>query len=172
MIGRNGLGPVFVYDMLALARRWQVYAARAAFVLFLLIGMTIAWSSSQRNGLISGGTPTLQQLAKIGENFFYALAGIQLSFILLAAPASAAGSICIDRARGTLLHMMVTDLSDAEIVLGRLGARLLPVFGFVACGVPVLALAGLLGGIVFEALMGLIVVSIALAILGQGVEDS
>jgi ABC-type transport system involved in multi-copper enzyme maturation permease subunit len=166
MIDRSRLGPVFVYDMLSLARRWQVYAGRSAFVLFLLFGMTIAWLMTDWVDLSNGTTPTIAELAAIGEMFFYALAGIQISFILLAAPAAAAGSICIDRARGTLLHMMVTDLSDAEIVLGRLGSRLAPVFGFVACGVPVAALSGLLGGIDFEALLGLFIVSIALAILG------
>ncbi len=165
MNGRRGLGPVFFYDMLSMARRWQLYASRAAFVLFLLIGILIAWSNSDRF-VPRGAAITLQQLAQIGTNFFYALAGVQLSFILLAAPASAAGSICIDRARGTLLHMMVTDLSDAEIVLGRLGSRLIPVFGLVACAVPVAALAGLLGGIEFAALLGLFIVSVALAILG------
>jgi ABC-type transport system involved in multi-copper enzyme maturation permease subunit len=167
MIGRHSLGPVFVFDMLSLARRWQVYAARSAFVLFLLVGILIAWVSTTRMRTSPpGATSTLREMAEIGKSFFFALAGVQLSFILLAAPAAAAGAICIDRARGTLLHMMVTDLSDAEIVLGRLGSRLMPVFGLVACGVPVATLAGLLGGMDFGALVGLFVVSIALAILG------
>jgi ABC-type transport system involved in multi-copper enzyme maturation permease subunit len=166
MIGRNSLGPVFVYDMRTLVRRWQVYAVRAAFVLFLLLAMLIAWVAALVEYGLGTGSPTIHQLAEIGEILFYFLAGVQVSFILLAAPAAAAGSICIDRARGTLLHMMVTDLSDAEIVLGRLGSRLMPVFSLVASGVPVVALAGLLGGIDFGALVGLFVVSIALAILG------
>ena len=166
MTRRNPLGPVFTYDMLATARRWQVYAGRAGFVLVLLIGMACAWVSTEWDYRGSIANPSLAQLAAIGEVFFYALAGIQLSFILLAAPAAAASSICVDRARGTLLHMMVTDLSDAEIVLGRLASRLVPVFGLVACSVPVMALAGLLGGIDFGALVGLFIVSIALAILG------
>ena len=159
-------GPVFVYDMMMAARRWQVYAGRAAFVLVLLIGLTIAWAIRYNNGGAVGALPTHRQLAKLGEKFFYALASVQLSLIFLAAPAAAAGSICIDRARGTLLHMMVTDLSDAEIVLGKLGARLAPVFGLVACGVPVAAVAGLLGGIDFAALLGLLGVSLTLAVLG------
>jgi ABC-type Na+ efflux pump permease subunit len=166
MIGLRKLGPVFTYDMLALSRRWQVYASRAGFVLLLLIGMAIAWVS---NNWSYGGypaSPTIADLAEMGEGFFYALASVQVSFILLAAPAAAAGSICIDRARGTLLHMMVTDLSDAEIVLGRLAARLAPIFGLVACGLPVVALAGLLGGIDFLALVGLFVISLAVGVLG------
>ncbi len=67
--------------------------------------------------------------------------------VMLAAPAATAGAICLDKARGTLLHTLVTDLSDAEIVLGKLAARLVPVLGLVACSLPVLALGLLLGGI-------------------------
>ena len=105
-------------------------------------------------------------MAELGEWFFYTMAGIQISLILLAAPAAAAGAICMDRARGTLAHMMVTDLSDLEIVLGKLGSRLAPIFGLIACGVPVAALATLLGGVEFEAIAGLFVVSVTLAVLG------
>jgi ABC-type transport system involved in multi-copper enzyme maturation permease subunit len=169
MIGRNGLGPVFVYDMRTMVRRWQLYAVRAAFVLFLLVGMMFAWWSSYGGWdgwLEFGSASSIQELAAIGETFYYGLAGVQLSFLLLAAPAATAGSICIDRARGTLLHMMVTDLSDSEIVLGRLGSRLMPVFGLVASAVPVIAMVGLLGGIDFEALLILFVVSIGVAIFG------
>ena len=94
------------------------------------------------------------------------LTSIQVSLILLAAPAAAAGSLGMDRARGTLLQMMVTDLSDVEIVLGTLAARLAPVVSLIACAVPVTALAALLGGIDFAALAGAFVVTMALAVLG------
>ena len=49
--------------------------------------------------------------------------------MLLAAPAATAGAVCLDKARGTLDHMLATDLSNAEIVLGKLGVRLIPVLG-------------------------------------------
>src|SRR3954451_11627065 len=165
---RWGLGPVFVYESLLGARRWQVYAVRSLFVTLLLAGMALVWIGEDVPGAArpGGSGMTRQQLAKVGEAFFYALAGIQLSLVMLAAPAAAAGSICTDRLRGTLLHMMVTDLSDVEIVMGKLGSRLAPVFGLIACAVPVAALAALLGGIDFGALLGLFAVSIALAVLG------
>lgn len=170
MAGRWGLGPVFAFESLISARRWQVYALRASFVALLLAGLGIVWLNvcySARPGRpVAAGGPTFQQLAELGANFFYALAGVQLSLVMLAAPAFAAGSICMDRARGTLLHLMVTDLSDAEIVLGKLGSRLAPVFGLICCAVPVAALAALLGGIDFAALAGLFAVSVSLAILG------
>ena len=105
-------------------------------------------------------------MAAVGEGFFYALTSIQVSLILLAAPAAAAGSLGMDRARGTLLQMMATDLSDMEIVLGTLAARLAPVVGLIVCAVPVTALAALLGGIDSAALTGALVVSLSLALLG------
>jgi len=162
-----GTGPVFAYESLLNARRWQVYAGRSVFVLLLLIGLAIVWIGRHSFLSTPGPRPAVfQQMAKLGEWFFYAMAGIQVSLILLAAPAAAAGSICMDRVRGTLAHMMVTDLSDGEIVLGKLGARLAPIIGLIACSVPVAALATLLGGVEFSAIIGLFVVSVSLAVLG------
>jgi ABC-type transport system involved in multi-copper enzyme maturation permease subunit len=163
-----GLGPVFVYEAITSARRRPIYVWRVLFVLLLLAGMTLAWylalrSTPGRPRVSRGG---LQNLARMGEFLFYALSTVQISLILLAAPAATAGVICIERARGTLLHLMVTDLSDAEIVLGKLGARLAPVLGLLVCGVPVTALAALLGGIDFGALAGLFVVATSVAIVG------
>jgi ABC-type transport system involved in multi-copper enzyme maturation permease subunit len=128
--------------------------------------MVIVWVGQDPAALAAGGRITLQAMAKVGEGFFYALAGIQISLVLLGAPAAAAGAICSDRASGALLHMFVTDLSDAEIVLGKLSARLTPILGMIACGLPVAGIAGLLGGIDFGALAGLFVVSLALTLLG------
>lgn len=176
MGGRISPGPVFVYESLLAARRWQHYAGRALFVLMILVGLWIVWANSETQGNVAMATPTgqivyaqntsLQQLAKVGEGFFYTLAVVQLSIVMLAAPAATAGTICIDRARGTLLHMMVTDLSNTEIVLGKLFSRILPTLGLIAAALPVAAIGALLGGIDLEALMGLMVVSVGLALMG------
>ena len=129
---RWGLGPVFFYECLANSRRWQTYAIRSAGVALLLAA--IATIDTRY---------ALQQYAALGEAYFYGLIGVELTLVMLAAPAATAGAICVDRARGTLAHMLATDLSDPEIVLGKLAARLLPVLGLVACSWPVLALSSL-----------------------------
>src|SRR4051794_32558258 len=113
---RLGLGPVFAFEWITTSRRWQVYALRSFFVLVLLIGMFLIWWTS-----VAGKTlVTIRSQAAVGEWYFYALIGTQLALVMLAAPAFTAGSICIDRARGTLTHIFVTDLGDGEIVLGKL----------------------------------------------------
>jgi ABC-type Na+ efflux pump permease subunit len=172
---RWGIGPVFAYESLLNARRWQVYAGRSLFVLVMLIGMMVVWLIRDQAAAPPFGPapppgrsalPTYKQMAKLGEWFFYAVAGTQLSLVMLLAPAAAASSVCMDRARGTLVHMLVTDLSDREIVLGKLGSRLAPVFGLIACAVPVACLTALLGGVEFEAIVECFVVSVCLAVLG------
>ena len=116
-------------------------------------------------GAIAGGR-LVEEYADLGESYFYAMIGMELALVMLAAPAATAGAICVDRARGTLDHILVTDLSDAEIVLGKLGARLMPVLGLVACSWPVMAISSLLGGIDPIALTLAFAIIVAVGVLG------
>ena len=160
-----GPGPVFAYEWLTTTRRWQLYALRGGFVSLLLIGMIVAWRSAQSR-MPLGAIPSIQTLATYGQQLFLATATIELSLVLLAAPAATAGAVCLDKARGTLDHMLATDLSNSEIVIGKLAVRLIPVLGLIACVLPLSALTSLLGGIDPTALFGSFLTSIACAILG------
>jgi ABC-type transport system involved in multi-copper enzyme maturation permease subunit len=159
---RWGLGPVFKYECLTNSRRWQAYALRSIGVAGLLLAMTLIATS---NGAMFE-RQSWRQYAQLGEYYFYAMIGVELAMVMLAAPAATAGAICLDRARGTLAHMLMTDLSDAEIVLGKLAARLMPVMGLVACSWPVLAISSLLGGIDPIALTLAFAIIVAMAVLG------
>jgi ABC-type transport system involved in multi-copper enzyme maturation permease subunit len=163
---RLGPGPVFIHESIAAARRWQLYLLRSLFVLGLLAGLVLPWlmMSLEEGKLV--GSVNIKQLAAVGQYFYLTIATIQVVLVLIIAPAATAGAICQDRARGTLTHMLVTELADSEIVLGKLAARLAPVFALVAATVPVLALAGLLGGVIIEAIVVLVLITLALAVLG------
>ena len=128
---RLGPGPVFVYEWLTAARRWQPYAMRAGFV-----GRDPG-RDGDRPERPSHARPRPAGLApRPGRDRradYRTIAAIELTLILLAAPAATAGAVCLDKARGTLDHMLATDLSNAEIVLGKLGVRLIPVLGLIAC---------------------------------------
>jgi len=158
----NGPGPVFVFELLTTSRCWQVYAARSVFVAGLLAGLVVVWWAN----VAGQSLESIHEQAEVGRRFHQSLAATQLALALLAAPAATAGAICRDRARGTLAHMLVTDLSSAEIVLGKLAARLVPVVGMVLCAVPFLTLGTLLGGIDPQSVLGLILVTLGAAVLG------
>jgi ABC-type Na+ efflux pump permease subunit len=159
---RWGPGPVFFYECLIGSRRWQTYAIRAVGVAVLLAAIaSIAMSDTPANA-----APGWRRYAKLGESYFCGIIGVELALVILAAPAATAGAICVDRARGTLTHVLATDLSDLEIVLGKLAARMLPVLGLVACSWPVLALSSLLGGIDPAASTVGFAITLAVALVG------
>ena len=160
---RLGPGPVFAYEWLTSTRRWQLYALRSGFVGSILVGMIFIWHN-QASRDRSGQTVSIQQPARYAETFYATVVSIELTLVLLAAPAATAGAICVDKARGTLDHMLATDLSNTEIVMGKLGVRLISILGLIACVVPIMGLAGLLGGIIPDALVGSFLTAIACAV--------
>jgi ABC-type transport system involved in multi-copper enzyme maturation permease subunit len=150
MGNRWGAGPVFELEWSQRARRWQVYAARSAVAALLLVPLLAIGLGRQ-----DGGTAV-----------YSVLVGGELAAMLLMAPATTAAAFCRDRNVGLLDHLLVTDLSAAEVVLGKLVARLGPLLGLVGAGLPVFFLGALVGGADPEALaMGLAVV-VGVAILG------
>ena len=157
-----GLGPVFAYEWLTASRRWQGYALRSLLVLLLLLGLSGVWLGNHDGT----GELSVRQLAEIGRGFYAVTTLILLGLVGLAAPAAAAGAICLDKARGNLTLLFSTDLTDAEIVLGKLAARLVPVLGLIACAAPVLALATLFGGVDPAMPTGAILVCLACAVFG------
>lgn len=162
---RLGPGPVFAFEWLSTSRRWYFYALRTGFITVILVGMMLVWQSVARstgpNQVVS-----IHSLASYGESLYETVVSIELSLVLLAAPAATAGAVCLDKARGTLDHVLATDLSNTEIVLGKLGVRLLLVLGLIACVLPVAALGGLLGGIDPTALLGSFLTAIGCAVVG------
>jgi ABC-type transport system involved in multi-copper enzyme maturation permease subunit len=172
MPARWGLGPVFAFEWLIASRRWQMYAVRALVVLVLLGALIIMWESMLRDRVRTQQALSFKDYGMVGEAFFYTVVGTQLALVLLAAPGAAAGAICLDKMRGTLLHVLVTDLSATEVVLGKLASRLIPVLGLVAGSVPVMMIGSLLGGLDFYAvsaaysvMLGVSVFGVALALL-------
>ena len=157
---RLGLGPVFEAECLRASRRVSFYVARVALVAGLLAALVVVWGA--RSGAVPGGVDQ-RELAAIGQAFYGSLMGMELALAVLLAPASAAGALCQDRARGGLALLLTTDLSRREIVLGRLASRLLATLGVVAAGLPVLALTTWLGGVDPMAVAGgsLVVVGVA-----------
>jgi ABC-type transport system involved in multi-copper enzyme maturation permease subunit len=156
------MGPVFVSEWLAVSRRWQWYAARAVFLAGVLAALTLVWWARA----VNRPARSVQAQAEVGRLFCGAMMVTQLAMVLLVAPAATAGSICLDRARGTLAHMLVTDLSTTEIVIGKLAARTVPVLGIILCVLPIPALGTFLGGIDPGLLAGGVVVALGAAVVG------
>jgi ABC-type transport system involved in multi-copper enzyme maturation permease subunit len=162
-------GPVLLYEAMTASRRWQGYALRALLVLAILVALWFAWYTLTQQNRWASPPSANQYMAELGEHFYYGVAGVLMSSVLLVAPAATAGAVCLDRERGWLAHMFVTELSDAEIVVGKLIARFASILALVMAVVPVLAISTLLGGVSPEALIVLTVTSLAIALVGCSV---
>jgi ABC-type transport system involved in multi-copper enzyme maturation permease subunit len=113
----------------------------------------------------SGGGLALPSVARLGESFFWALSLVQLLAVLLLTPAITAGTIAEEAQGRRLESLLTTDLTVAEIVLGKLSARLLLQANVLAAGLPVLALCIWLGGVTGETLLA--VVTLTTVVLGS-----
>lgn len=160
--GWPGLGPVFAQEWRAASRPWQGYALRSLLVLLMGLGLSAVWLG----GHDGAGEPTLREWAAIGRGFYVVTTLTLLGLVGLAAPAAAAGAICTDKARGNLTLLFATDLTDAEIVLGKLAARLTPVIGLIAVAAPVLMLTAPFGGVDPALPAGALLVCLACGVFG------
>jgi ABC-2 type transport system permease protein len=92
------------------------------------------------------GYPGMQPWA-LGRSVFASMATSSLILIALVTPIFAAGAITIEKEQKTLSSLLMSRLSSAEIVLGKLQAAVLYVLWVALTGLPLLLICYLLGGV-------------------------
>ncbi len=166
------VGPLFRVEMVATARQSRFFALRVLYGGLILFAMWSAFESSRAFTRSFGGgrTTSIQAAAAQANSFFVAYTWLQTLAILALAPAIAAGAVATERERRTIEYLFVTDLSNREIILDKLLAKLAVVAKFVALGLPILFLFRLLGGIPTDLLLGSFIgaASMTLMLTGLG----
>ena len=147
------LGPVFNAELLTTARRPRYYVIRFLYGLIILFQIYLSYESSARWYGNGQGQLLIGQMAQFGQQIFITFAIVQAVVVVLLTPALVGGAIADERQRKTLHYLLTSELTSAEIVLGKLAARLLQVLVLVALGLPVVSLIGLFGGIDFRLLL-------------------
>src|SRR5690606_16156971 len=85
--------------------------------------------------------------SNFGTYIFSVLCTFQLALVIGAALLFSAGNVAQEKDRRTLILLLMTDLRNAELVLGKSLASVLPVFVLIAVSLPVLCCVRMLGGI-------------------------
>lgn len=148
-------GPVFHSELLMTARRRRYYVARFAYGLFLLYALRqqyVEWTDSNYyihlgNGSRFDPTTSIKAMALFASVAFVGFAWAQGVAILWLLPAFLGGVIADEHQRKTLHYLLGSRLSSLEIVMGKLGARLLHVGVMLFMGVPIVCLVALFGGL-------------------------
>jgi hypothetical protein len=147
----EALGPVFLYDVIHSSRRGEQGVHRTFYGLVLAGALFLAYLEwfpqlSQLRLLEEFHLP-LRLRAQFAASFFAGYMACLWLLIVLFTPLYVAGAISDLKERNTLEHILVTDLSDREIILGYLGARLAKLILLIMTGLPILSLLPLLGGV-------------------------
>ncbi len=137
------IGPVFQREVVIAPRRVRTYVVRAAYVAALLMLIFTAW-------LVLTGTQKvldIGDLARFGAISFQILAPLQLVWAAFFAAMLAAAAVAHEKDRQTLVLLLLTNLSNTELVLGKLLASIFNVLVMLAAAVPLFLLISLSGGI-------------------------
>lgn len=136
-------GPLFSREALTSPRQFKHFLIRSGYVAALFVLMytaaqsTFGWQQVRNVG----------DFARFGELIFGIFSLVQLSLVLFFALLFAAGNVAQEKDRRTLVLLLMTDLRDRELILGKLSASLLLVAVLLAASVPVFTLVSLLGGV-------------------------
>ncbi|MBT6846136.1 MAG: ABC transporter permease [Planctomycetaceae bacterium] len=128
---------------MTLPRRSRHYALRAIYVTALLILMSTSW-------MILAGTQVIQSpgdLARFGATFFQILAPLQLALLVFLSAFGAASAVAQEKDKRTLILLLLTQLTNQQLVLGKLLAALLTPLIMVLASLPVLLAVQLFGGV-------------------------
>jgi ABC-type Na+ efflux pump permease subunit len=160
------LGPIFNREFLTVPRRSRHYVLRVAYLGTLwIIGIT-AWLAT----LGWTRSATLGETARLGQTLFQVLMFVQLALFLFFAALSSASAIAQEKDRRTFVLLLMTDMRNYEIVLGKMLGSLLPIGLLLASTVPMWMIFLLLGGVsprqVFEAVLVIAAASLAAGSLG------
>lgn len=152
-------GPVLFYEMVRTSRRGRFFLLRIVSALFLLLFLWLVYAKFQEDvGFMYWGTGVRRRgwlswveradaIARLTETFFLTFMYVQFAAVLLLTPAYTAGTIAEEKDRRRFEFLLATDLSDREIVLGKLAACLANLTLVLIVGIPILSLTQLLGGI-------------------------
>ena len=142
-------GPVFQREAVTSPRRPKFFVYRTVYVVSLLVLMCTAW-------LVLTGTQIIRDvgdMARFGSVLFQILSPLQLALVMFLSALLAASSVSQEKDRRTLILLLMTRLSNRELVVGKLMASLIHVLVMLFAGLPVFFAVTLFGGVSFVQVM-------------------
>lgn len=140
------IGPVFFREAVVAPRRTRHYIMRVVYGVSLLLLICTSW-------MILNGTQVVRNvgdMARFGTILFQILAPLQLAVMLFLSAVQTASSVAVEKDKQTLILLLMSRLSNSELVLGKLFSSLLNVGVMLMTALPIFMLIVLFGGTSFE----------------------
>lgn len=140
------IGPIFQRETAVLPRRPRHFAARVVFLVMVFAIISTTW-------LLLAGVQPVQNagdLARFGVLIFQLIAPFQLFVLMFLGALAGVTAVSHEKDKQTLTLLLMTSLSNSEVVLGKVGSGLLWAFNAMLSVAPILFLPCLLGGVSLE----------------------
>lgn len=151
------IGPIFTRELATAPRRTQHFLHRGVYGAALFVLMCTAW-------LVLAGTQvvlSIGDMARFGSVLFLVLAPLQLALMTFLAALRAASSVALEKDKRTLVLLLMTRLTNHELVLGKLLASLLDVLVMLATVTPIFFFLTLFGGVSTTQVVRVLAVTLA-----------
>ena len=154
------LGPIFQREVLTVPRWGGHYVMRTAYLGSLWVIAATAWLAI----LGWNRATTLGETARFGTLLFVLLGYVQLALFLFFSALSSASAVAKEKDRRTFVLLLMTDLSNTEIVLGKMLGSLLSILTLLLISAPLLMMLVLLGGVGLEQVLQTLLILAATAL--------
>ena len=150
-------GPLFSREALTVPRQLTHFLIRSGYIAALFVLMytaaqtTFGWQQVRNLG----------DIARFGQLVFQVIAVVQLALMIFFAVLFAAGNVAQEKDRRTMLLLLMTDLRDTELVLGKLCSSLLLPGVLLIASIPVFAIIQMLGGVSLNQIFCAVAISAA-----------
>ena len=155
------IGPIFQREYATLPRRPRHFVSRLAFLAMVFAIICTTW-------LLLAGIQPVQNagdLARFGVLIFQLIAPFQLIVLLFVAALAGVSAVSFEKDRQTLTLLLMTSLSNSEVVLGKIGAGLLSSLNAFIATAPVVFLLPLLGGVSVQQAFGCLLLTASTLVL-------
>ena len=155
------VGPVFSREVTIAPRRPKMYITRSIYAVSLLVLMATAWlmvTGTQRIGNIG-------DIARFGSILFRILAPLQVALVLFMAALQSASAVAQEKDKKTLILLLLTRMTNSELVLGKLFASLVNVSVMLIAATPIFMFVCLFGGTSFAQVGWTMAVTFATALV-------
>lgn len=150
------VGSVFSREAMTAPRRVRFFSVRVLVVAALLGLSLTAWQLLVGSQPISGPG----DLSRFGAAVFALLAPLTMTVCVLFSALLAAAAVCQEKDRKTLILLLLSDLTNSELVLGKLLASMLTVLVVIASTAPFLFFLTLLGGVSHQQVLRVLAVTL------------
>ena len=150
------IGPVFSREVAIAPRRDWTYILRSVYAGVLLLLIITAW-------LVISGTQLITDpgdFARCASMLFQFLAPVQMILAIFFAATLSASAVGQEKERGTFLLLLMTRMTNRELVLGKLFASLLNIIAMLAVSIPVFMAIAMLGGISYYQITRVLIVTL------------